>query len=197
MRQFLLRKDPAYGTLRQEEWYDKPHFRIRVMGPEYMLEAAEQRARALGLNASILASSLSNLEARGVGESMGFIAHEVARYDRPLCAPCAFMLGGELVVNAGRNAGEGGRNSEFVAGAALRIGGSKRIVIGSADSDGSDGPTSYAGGIVDGDTLARAAAAGLDTMDELRAPQHLWSAAGYRGCFGYGNSEHQCSGLCA
>lgn len=169
VRQHLLRKDPTYGTLRQEEWWDKPHFRIRVMGPEYMLAAAERRAQELGLNATILASSLSNLEARVVGESVGTIAREVEGYDRPFTSPCVFLIGGELVVNAGSRAGEGGRNSEFVTGATLRIAGSKRIVIGSGDSDGADGPTRYAGGVVDGFTLERAQNAGLDVNRALRS----------------------------
>ncbi len=168
VRQFLLRRDPAYTTLRADEWYDKPHFRIRVMGPEYMLAAAEKKAAEMGLNATIMASSLSNLESRVVGDTMGYVAREIERYGRPLAAPAVFFLGGELVVTTGKNPGLGGRNQEFVLGAAQRIAGSRRIVIGSADSDGSDGPTDYAGGIVDGETVARAAAAGLDVATELR-----------------------------
>lgn len=168
VRQFLLRRNPAYGMLRPEEWYDKPHFRIRVMGPEYMLAAAEACARELGLNACVLASALSNLEARIVGDCMAHITREIEQYDRPFQAPAVLMLGGELVVTSGPNGGQGGRNSEFVAGAAMRIAGSRRIVIGSADSDGSDGPTEYAGGIVDGETVERAAEAGLDVAEELR-----------------------------
>ncbi len=168
VRQFLLRKDPAYGKLRTEEWYDRPHFRIRIMGPEYMLNAAERKARELGLNATILASALSSLESRVVGESMAYIAREIELYDRPLQAPAVFLVGGELVVTTGKEAGEGGRNAEFVVSAAMRIAGSRRIVIGSADSDGSDGPTEYAGGIVDGETVTRAAAAGLRVAEELR-----------------------------
>jgi glycerate 2-kinase len=168
VRQHLLRKDPAHGHLRQEEWFDKPHFRIRVMGPEYMVSAAEARARALGLDTAVLATSLSNLESRMVGDAIGQIAHEVERRERPVHAPGALLMGGELVVATGPGAGEGGRNSEFATSAALRIARSQRIVIGSADSDGADGPTSYAGGIVDGQTTERAREAGLDTGEELR-----------------------------
>jgi glycerate-2-kinase len=168
VRQHLLRKDPAYGKLRLEDWYAKPHFRIRVMGPEYMLAAAERRARELGLNATIFVSALSDLESRGAGDTMGQIAREIERYGRPLAAPGVLLLGGELVVNAGKGAGSGGRNSEFVAGAARALSGSRRIVIGSADSDGSDGPTDYAGGIVDGDTIERAAALGMDVATAIR-----------------------------
>jgi glycerate 2-kinase len=168
VRRFLLRKDPAYGKLRTEDWYDKPHFRIRVMGPEYMLQAAECKARALGLDTAILCSALSSLESRVVGASMVDIAREIELYNRPLAAPAVFVIGGELVVTTGKNPGEGGRNTEFVVSAACRIVGSRRIVVGSADSDGSDGPTDYAGGIVDGETVGRAAALGLDVETELR-----------------------------
>jgi glycerate 2-kinase len=168
VRQFLLRKDPAYISLQQEEWYDKPHFRIRVVGPEYMLAAAEKKARELGLNATIMVSSLKDLESAVVGETMADIAREIERYDRPLQAPCVFLLGGELVVTTGKSPGLGGRNQEFVVGAASRIAGSRRIVVGSADSDGSDGPTDCAGGIVDGYTVQRARDAGLDIVEERR-----------------------------
>jgi glycerate-2-kinase len=153
VRQFLLRKDPAYLSLDPSEWYDRPHFRIRVMGPEYMLAAAEQRARDLGLNATIMASNLANLESWVIGDAMGVVAREIERYDRPLTAPAVFLLGGELVVTTGKNPGLGGRKPGVRLGAAALIDGSKRIVVGSADSDGSDGPTDYAGGIVDGETI--------------------------------------------
>ncbi len=168
VRQHLLRKDPAYGHLRQEEWFDKPHYRIRVMGPEYMVNAAEKRAQELGLDAGVLAVSLSNLESHMVGDAMGQIAHEIERRDRPVRAPGVLLMGGENVVATGPNPGLGGRNSEFVTSAARRIAGSKRIVIGSADSDGSDGPTPNNGGIVDGYTVERARAAGLDLVEDLR-----------------------------
>ena len=45
--------------------------------------------------------------------------------------------------------------------------GSAHIAIASVDSEGTDGPTEAAGGIVDGETLARAQAAGLDIAAEL------------------------------
>jgi glycerate 2-kinase len=168
VRQHLLRKDPAYGHLRQDEWFDKPHYRIRVMGPEYMVNAAEKRAQELGLDAGVLAVSLSNLESAMVGDAMGQIAHEIERRDRPVRAPGVLLMGGENVVATGPNPGLGGRNSEFVASAARRIAGSRRIVIGSADSDGSDGPTPNNGGIADGYTVERARAAGLDLDEDLR-----------------------------
>jgi glycerate-2-kinase len=72
-----------------------------------------------------------------------------------------------LVVTVGDATGVGGRSQEFCLATAARIAGSDNIVIASADSDGSDGPSDAAGGIVDGQTLARAKAAGIDVEAEL------------------------------
>jgi glycerate 2-kinase len=168
VRQFLLRADPAYLPLQPEEWHNNQRFYFRVMGPEYMLEAGKRKAEELGLNATILISSLSDVEAQAAGETLAYIAQEVETYDRPFPAPCVFLCGGELVVTVGQEDGLGGRNQEFVLSGAARIAGSRRIVIGSADSDGCDGPTDLAGGIVDGFTLERAQAAGFSVPDELR-----------------------------
>ncbi len=168
VRQFLLRADPAYATLRPEEWWERPHFALRVMGPEVMLDAAQARARELGLNATILVSSLSGLEAATIGDAAAYLAQEVEAHNRPIQAPGVLLCGGELVVTTGKGSGLGGRNQEFALAAAPRIEGSQRIVIASADSDGSDGPTRSAGAIVDGYTMQRAEQAGYDIYDELK-----------------------------
>ena len=167
-RRFLLRADPAHQLLKGEEWWDRPHFRFRIMGPEVMLDAAQARARELGLDARILISSLSSVDARAIGEMAGYLGHEVEMIGQPCPAPCAWLIGGELVVPTGKGGGVGGRNQEFALAAAARIVGSERIVIGSADSDGRDGPTEHAGAIIDGGTMARAASMGLDGLDALR-----------------------------
>jgi glycerate-2-kinase len=95
------------------------------------------------------------------------MASEAEALQRPLQPPCAFIFGGELLVTVGDATGNGGRNQEFALAAAARIAGSKNIVVASADSDGTDGPTNMAGGIADGETLARARAAGFDVAAEL------------------------------
>jgi len=168
VRAFLLRADPEYGPLRYDEWVGPNKHYYRVMGPEVMLDAALRQARALGLGASILISSLNDIEARAAGDVLAHIAQEIEAFGRPLAAPCALICGGELVVAIGEERGIGGRNEEFVLSTAARIAGSDRIVIASADSDGSDGPTDVAGGIVDGQTLKRAAEAGIDIAATLR-----------------------------
>lgn len=167
VRDFLLEGDPRYGPIRPEEVEGKPHYGFRVMGPEWMLEAARKRAQELGLNAVVLASSLNDVEAQPVAETFAYMAHEAEVLGQPVRPPCVFLCGGELVVAVGDATGRGGRNTEFALAAARRIAGSRNIVIASVDSEGTDGPTDVAGGIVDGDTLSRAAQAGFDVAREL------------------------------
>jgi glycerate-2-kinase len=64
-------------------------------------------------------------------------------------------------------AGRGGRNQEVALGAASLLEGRLGIVVASLGTDGIDGPTDAAGGMVDGATVARARAAGRDVADAL------------------------------
>ena len=85
-----------------------------------------------------------------------------------------------MIVTVGKEKGIGGRNQEFALSAALRIAGSKNIVIASVDTDGTDGPgiqftkgpkdmpSCFAGGIVDGETAEEAKEAGVNIVEELK-----------------------------
>ena len=137
------------------------------MGPEYMLEAAKKNAAGMGLNSAILSSGLNDIEARPVAEVLAKIALESEVRGTLFKPPCSFICGGEVVVATGEKEGIGGRNQEFVLWAAKLIAGSKNIVIASADSDGTDGATDVAGGIVDGYTMDRITKAGIDLDREL------------------------------
>jgi len=167
VRVFLKKADPRYLPPTEEEIKQRPFYPFRVSGPEYMLEAAKQKAISMGLNAAIFVSSLNDIEARTVAETFAQIAREAELMGRPLEPPCVFICGGELLVTVGKATGVGGRNQEFVVSAAERIAGSKNIVIASADCDGTDGPSDNAGGIVDGYTMERIAEAGIDLSPEL------------------------------
>ncbi|MDL1896083.1 glycerate kinase, partial [Anaerolineae bacterium CFX7] len=61
-----------------------------------------------------------------------------------------------------RGNGRGGRAQELVLAAALEIAGDTEIVVLSAGTDGTDGPTDAAGALADNETLARARASDLD-----------------------------------
>lgn len=168
VRDFLLRRDPEYSAQNAHDWFDNPRYYFRVMGPEFMLEAAKKRAEELGLGAHILVSSLSDIEAAPAADMAAYIAHEIEINNQPFQAPCVLLMGGECVVTVGQEKGWGGRNQEFVLSAAQRIADSKRVIIASCDSDGADGPTDKAGGIVDGYTWARAKELGINILDELK-----------------------------
>ena len=51
--------------------------------------------------------------------------------------------------------GKGGRNQELALAAALGIQGLENVLLFSLGSDGTDGPTDAAGGIVDGSTIGQ------------------------------------------
>ena len=77
------------------------------------------------------------------------------------------VSGGEITVRVPAGAtGSGGRNQHFALLCAQRIA-DRNIVVLSAGSDGVDGNSPAAGGIVDGTTLARAANAGLGADQAL------------------------------
>jgi hydroxypyruvate reductase len=63
--------------------------------------------------------------------------------------------------------GIGGRNAAFVLACVEKIAG-KNVAVLSAGTDGIDGNSPAAGAVADGETLARARAAGLDPGDALR-----------------------------
>jgi hydroxypyruvate reductase/glycerate 2-kinase len=88
-------------------------------------------------------------------------------------APAALIAGGETIVTIEGDPGEGGSNQEFALSAAFAIAGRQNVVVASVDTDGTDGPTTAAGGIVDGETVERAQAAGLDPSDCLRSHSAL------------------------
>ena len=81
--------------------------------------------------------------------------------------PCAVIAGGETVVKVWGK-GKGGRNQEIALGAAEGIRGLENVVIFSVGSDGSDGPTDAAGGIVDGETAQRLERIGFSCEEALR-----------------------------
>ena len=80
--------------------------------------------------------------------------------------PCAVIFGGETIVRLTGN-GKGGRNQEVALAAALEIEGMEDVVVFSFGSDGTDGPTDAAGGLVDGQTLARMRAGSIVPEDSL------------------------------
>jgi glycerate 2-kinase len=117
------------------------------------LDAAARRARELGYKPLILSSEIQG-ETRDVARMHAAIAREVALRGRPAKPPVCLITGGETTVTL-KGDGLGGRNQEFVLAAAIDIADLPGVVVFSAGTDGTDGPTDAAGAIADGDTCRR------------------------------------------
>jgi hydroxypyruvate reductase len=124
-----------------------------VGGNRLALDAAARAARLLGYRTLILSSTIEG-ETREIARMHAAIAREISSTGRPIRPPACIITGGETTVTI-KGDGLGGRNQEFTLAAALDIAGLPRVVVFSAGTDGSDGPTDAAGAIADGQTLAR------------------------------------------
>jgi len=124
------------------------------------LEAAAALFAQFGIRPVVLGDTVTG-EARDVAQVMAAVAREIVRYDQPFARPVALISGGECTVTI-RGRGRGGRCSEFLLALARELDGVPGAWAIAADTDGIDGSESNAGAIVAPDTMARAAAAGLD-----------------------------------
>ena len=138
-----------------------------LANPEDVAEAAKEGADRINLHSMILSSVIEG-EASEIGIAFAGIAKEIVKKGRPLKPPCAIIASGEKTVSIIGEHGEGGRNQEAVLSAALKIDGGHEIVILSVGTDGTDGPSYIAGGIVDGYTVERAKAKGIGISDCLK-----------------------------
>lgn len=142
--------------------------RVCLVGDNAMAAAAAAAAAAgQGYHSLILTTFLEG-EAREVARVAVALAREVQAYHRPVPPPACLILGGETTVTLGPQPGHGGRNQELALAGAIALSGTTGITLVALATDGTDGPTDAAGGVVDGTTLARGAALGLDARDHLR-----------------------------
>ena len=144
MRQYLFVETPKHIT----------NVETVITGSVRTLcDSAATAASTLGYQPIILTTTL-DCEAKEAGRMLGSMAAEIGRGRCSLSKPCAMIVGGETVVRI-QGKGLGGRNQEVALSAALPISGIKDVLIFSLGSDGTDGPTDAAGGMVDGGTVAR------------------------------------------
>ena len=124
------------------------------------VEAARRHLAARGFRVIVPARPLAG-EASSRGRQLGALARALAPRH-----PAAVVLGGETTVTVTGD-GRGGRNQELALAAALVLDGAPRRVLLAAGTDGIDGPTENAGAVVDGGTVARITAQGLDPVARL------------------------------
>jgi hydroxypyruvate reductase len=136
-----------------------------IATPQQSLEAAAEVARAAGVAPLILGDSLEG-ESRDVALVHAGIARQVVRHGQPQPPPCVLLSGGETTVTV-RGRGRGGRSVEFLLALAVALNAEPKVYALAGDTDGVDGTEDNAGAIVTPDTLARAAAAGVDAKARL------------------------------
>jgi glycerate 2-kinase len=139
------------------------HYRI-VASNRISIDSAAHAARARGCKVEILTTEMQGHTHDAAHRFAAALRHaSSARSD----APIVILAGGETTLPV-RGNGRGGRNQEFALVAALDLQGVENVTLLSAGTDGTDGPTDAAGAFVDGSTVARASARGLDANDVLR-----------------------------
>ena len=159
-RYALPLSDAARACLARETPKALDNVESEIIGSVSLLCAsAADTARALGYEPLLLTDRL-DCEAREAGAFLAAMAKTHAGRGRR-----AFILGGETVVHV-RGRGLGGRNQELALAAAGGLNGLNAALM-SVGSDGRDGPTDAAGGCVDGASLERCRAAGVDIAAAL------------------------------
>jgi hydroxypyruvate reductase len=136
-----------------------------VATPQRALGAAAMTAMSNGCLPLVLGDAIEG-EAREVAKVLAGIALSVVRHHHPVPPPAALISGGETTVTVTGN-GRGGRNTEFLLALAIALEGRAGIHAIACDTDGIDGSEDNAGAMIGPDTLARAAAAGLDPRKYL------------------------------
>ncbi len=122
-------------------------------GGRHAAEAAASQARDLGYTPVLLTTTLTG-DATEAAHMYAAIAREVMASGNPAAAPCAIISGGEATVTV-RGDGKGGPNLEFALALAVELEGVDGWSAFAIDTDGNDGSTDAAGGMVDGRTATK------------------------------------------
>jgi glycerate 2-kinase len=127
------------------------------------MTAARAEAQRLGFTVFVVDAAISG-EAREAAPRLLAQADALVR-DRVRQGPCCVIASGETTVRV-TGSGRGGRNQEFALALVERLSAERdsrapSVVAASIGTDGIDGPTDAAGGMVDSTTLHRARAAGI------------------------------------
>jgi glycerate-2-kinase len=142
---------------------------VVIANNRLLVDAALQKARELNFNTLILGTEIEG-EAKDVGRFFSAIAREIAQSGNPIQRPACVLAAGETIVTV-RGRGVGGRNQEMALAWAIAMATQASAApscFASVATDGSDGPTSAAGGLVDHFTCARGVELGLMPQKYLR-----------------------------
>ena len=184
IREHLLSGTDENMSVEEYESYGCRFFGL-IFKDSTVYPAVRKKAAEMGLSC-IMLSEYMEAEAREAGLVDGNMALCCERLGEPFKPPVVLMSSGENVVTVGKECGVGGRNQEYCLAAAMKIAGSKSVVIGAVDTDGTDGPGGFvyenapsclAGAVVDGYTIDEAKEKGMDLQNALKThgtSEPLW-----------------------
>jgi len=130
-------------------------------------QSAKRHIEALGVKASIITTCLE-CEAKEAGRFIAAMIKDIYNGNCDFCKPHCLIFGGETIVTV-NGTGKGGRNQELAHSVAIELDGiSRDCTVFSLGTDGTDGPTDAAGGIVNPDTVSRMKAAGINAVERLQ-----------------------------
>ena len=135
-----------------------------------LIDAAAAKARELQFNTMLLGTEVEG-EAKDIARFFAAIAREVGRSGNPVGSPACILAAGETTVTV-RGHGLGGRNQEMALAWAISMAAHPSCgpsCFASVATDGTDGPTNAAGGLVDPFTSSRAIELGLMPLKYLRS----------------------------
>jgi len=142
--------DPAFHRCR---WWT-------LLSNASVVEASKVEAQRLGFTVEV-DNSCDDWDYARAAEYLLNRLRELRKKSERVC----LISGGEVTVKV-TNGGVGGRNQQFVLACSQKIAG-QNITVLSAGTDGIDGNSPAAGAVVDGTTLERAKARGLDAEAHL------------------------------
>ncbi len=174
VRNHLKNGGPHQETPKAGDLADHLIYNFVLLGADAACWGAAEKARQMGLETMVLSTMLEG-ESKELGGTFAAIAKETLSTHQPLVPPCVIIGGGETTVKIDGVAGSGGPNQEFAVAVALGIDNIGNVGAAGVDSDGTDGPTDLAGGLVDAYTLTEAAESGIDLFACLQ--QHDVSTA--------------------
>src|SRR5256886_16481461 len=147
-------QEGAHGTIPETSKPGDPVFKnvdnYVIANNRLLVEAAMDKARELQFNTLILGTEVEG-EAKDIGRFFSAIARETARNSgNPIKPPACILAAGETTVTV-RGHGVGGRNQEMALAWAISMAArpfSAQACFASVATDGTDGPTTAAGGLV-------------------------------------------------
>jgi glycerate 2-kinase len=128
--------------------FDKT-FNILVGNNKLALEAARMKASELNIDATVIDDKLEG----DIDEIADYLLTTAFKFqsDKSVKKPVCLLFGGEPTVKM-TGKGVGGRNQHLALHCATLLRDHPGIIVLSAGTDGTDGPTSAAGAVVDSDT---------------------------------------------